>query len=469
MGNRPEWILSNFAVMQLGGIVVGLNTWSTARELAYQLDHSGVSLLVTVPRFRRADFLAMLDEIGRDGVALATLRRVIVTDAAPPDGVVGFSQVEALGAGTADTVLDEVQRAVGPEDIAFLLYTSGSTALPKGVPLLHGALIENMWGIGERQHLSERDRLWLAVSLFWSLGCVNALFALMTHGGCIVLQEHFDAGEALRLIEAERCTVFYGTPNMALAMLEHPDRSRRDLSVLRTGVTIGTPEQIARVVELGVDEICNVYGQTETYGNCAVIDGHDPLAVRLEKSGRPVPGVEMRIVDPETRAGLPPGEIGEITVRGHVTPGYWNDLERTAAAFDGDGYFLTGDLGILDRDGYLQFRGRLNEMVKTGGINVAPAEVEDILLTHDAVELAFVTGIPDPRLDQVLAAVILLKPGTTATQDELLTHCRGQLADYKLPRHFRFVEEDELPLTSTGKLQKNRLPELFAEGRERPT
>jgi fatty-acyl-CoA synthase len=325
-----------------------------------------------------------------------------------------------------------------------------------------------MWHIGERMHVTERDRLWLAVSLFWGLGCENALFNLLTHGGCVVLQEHFDAGEALRLIEAERCTVFYGTPNMALALADHPDRARRDISSLRTGGTIGTTEQMMRVVDMGMREICNIYGLTETYGNCAVTDAHDPLELRLASVGRPLPGVTIRIADPTTGAPLAAGEVGEIRVKGYVTIGYYKDEDKNRAAFDGDGWFFTGDLGFLDAAGYLHFRGRLKEMVKTGGINVAPVEVEEVLSAHPAVQMAFVIGIPDAARDELLAAVVVPRPGSRVTADELAHHCRAALALYKVPRRFRFVAESELPLTVTGKLQKNRLAEFFSPARDSP-
>lgn len=465
-GNRAEWLLGYFAAMSIGAITVGLNTWSTARELAYQLEHAAVKLLFVEPQFRQRDFVALLAEARELANGLPQLRQVVAFDATVSDVFIqsddwqyddwlhagGHVKARAFGGAAA---------RVAPDDVACLLYTSGSTALPKGVPLLHRGLIDNMWEIGERQHLVADDRLWLAVSLFWSLGCVNALFALLTHGGTLVLQHHFDAAEALRLIEAERCTVFYGTPNMALTLAEHPDRARRDLSALRTGVTIGTPAQVRRVAELGAKQICNVYGLTEAYGNSTVTDASLPLDKRIATVGQALAGVEVGIIDPVTGAARSTGVPGEIVLRGHLTPGYWKDPDRTAEAFTGDGWLRTGDLGLLDDGGYLYYRGRLKEMVKTGGINVAPAEVEDVLSAHPAVELVFVTGIPDDRLDEALAAVIVLRSGQQADADDLSAHCRTALAAYKTPRHFRFVEASALPLTTTGKLQRNRLPELF--------
>lgn len=460
MDNRAEWLIGFFAAMSIGVETVALNCWASAPELAYQLGHAKVGVLIAAPQVRGRPLKALLSDIAARDPSIR-LDPVICVSAEPPRGAVPFGSLPKRGSAISDVDFDAARGAVRPKDIACILYTSGSTATPKGVPLLHHGLIENMWRIGERMHLTPDDRLWLAVSLFWSFGCVNALFTLMTHGGTIVLQREFEAGGALELIERERCTVFYGTPNMALALWEHPDRAARDLSSLRTGATIGTPDQVRRIADLGASEICNVYGLTEAYGNSAVGDAHDPLAIRAANCGKPLDDVEIKIVDPENGAALPDGETGEILVRGFVTPGYLDDPVRTAEAFGRNGFLKTGDLGSFDADGYLTFRGRLKEMVKTGGINVAPAEVEAVLVAHDAVEEAYVTGIPDTRLDEALAAVIVPRAGATAREAELIAHCRSRLAAYKVPRHYRFVTRGALPLTGTGKLQKNRLAGFF--------
>ena len=460
MGNRPEWLFADFAIMALGGVMVAANTWATARELAYQLSHSECRLLLMSSGFLKRDYIALIEEARADSYDLSGLERIFcLSDGAPPDGMEAFEELWRIGSDVPDSEIDAAQAAVEGADVACLLYTSGSTALPKGVLLQHFALIENMWDIGERLRLAPDDRLWLAVSLFWGLGCENALFAVWTHGACIVLQEHFDAGEALRLIEAERCTIFYGTPNMTLALEEHPDCAGRDLSSLRTGATLGSPEQIRRLADLGVPEICQVYGLTETYGNCTANDAHDSLALRTETIGRPLPGNDIIIADMETGRLLPQGDTGEIRLKGYVTPGYYKDPEKTAEAFDPEGYFRTGDLGFFDADGYLYFRGRTKEMIKTGGINVSPAEIEKVLIGHAAVELAYVIGLKDARRDEIVAAVIVARKEVEA--ETLLALCRETLAVYKVPRRVKFVTATDLPLTSTGKLQKNRLKDLF--------
>ncbi|HVQ74379.1 MAG TPA: AMP-binding protein, partial [Candidatus Binatia bacterium] len=424
MNNRTEWLLVDFAVCLLGATLLPISTWSRPRELEYVLAHSEASTLVTIERFLNQDYLRVLADLGGPrSPRLPHLRRVVVVGGEAPPGLVAFDALWDLGSRVPDAEIDAAQRAVMPGDVACILYTSGTTSTPKGVQLCHGGLLENMWNIGERQHLGPDDRMWMGISLFWSFGA-NALVAVMTHGGTIVLQEHLEAGAALALIERERCSVYYGTPNIALALSEHPRRRRHNLSSLRTGAAIGSPQAMQMVVDLGAREICNVYGLTECYGNCTVTDARDPLDVRLATVGFPLPGMELCIVDRESRRPLPAGEVGEILVRGHLTPGYFRDPEKNAAAFDAEGFLLTGDLGLIGEDGRLRFRGRIKEMVKTGGINVAPLEVEEVLLGHPAVEQAYVVGLPDPRKEEVLAAVIVLREGHDVAPGALRAFCK---------------------------------------------
>jgi fatty-acyl-CoA synthase len=459
MSNRPEWLVIDFAVTILGATLVPISTWSRPRELEYVLNHCQATTLVTVPSFGEHDYLASLAQAsGR----LPHLLRVVVAGGTPSDGQIDLDALARGDEGVSEAEIDAAQAAVAAEDVAYILYTSGTTSTPKGVQLCHGGLIENMWSIGERQHLTPADRMWMGISLFWSFGCANALLAVMTHGGTIVLQEHLEPGSALALIERERCTVYYGTPNIALALSEHPDRPHRDLSSLRTGAAIGPPAAMQMVMDLGVREICNVYGLTECYGNCTVTDAQDPAEVRRATVGYPLPGMEIRVVDRETRRPLPDGEIGEILVRGLLTPGYYRDPERTAASFDAEGFLLTGDLGFVGEDGRLRFRGRIKEMVKTGGINVAPLEVEEVLLGHPAVEQAYVVGVPDPRKEEILIAVVVPKPGQVAEPDTLRRYCKDALAAYKVPQEIHVVKREDLPLTATGKVQKFRLAERLA-------
>lgn len=452
MGNRLEWMVSALAATCLGGVCVAINTWSTAREIAHALNLSEARFLVCTPSFMKhsyADDVRTLQAAGQ----LPLLEHIVGVGAGSPPSWHAWDRL------CAGAPAGEIDRAA-PDDTAFILFTSGSTSQPKGVELTHRSLIENTWNIGERMKATEHDRLWLAVSLFWGFGCSNGMPNLLAHGGCIVLQESFEPAAALALMETERCTLIYAMPNMVQALLDHPSLPARDLSSLRSGATIGTPEQMRRAALLA-PQICHVYGLTEVYGNCHVTDAADSLALRMQSAGKPLPGNEQRIVDPRTGAELAPGAVGEVRVRGHVMKGYYKDPERTQQAFDADGFFCTGDLGCVDAQGNLHFRGRTKELVKTGGMNVSPAEVEAVLMSHPGVQLAVVTGLPHPTRDEVLAAVIVPKAGTALAEAELKDFCRRNLAVYKVPAVFRFGTEEALPLTTTGKVQKNRMAAIF--------
>ena len=468
--NRPEWLVTALAAARLGAAVAAISTFSAPREVAWALEHARPRVLVTMEAFRGRAYLAPLHELCPElahsapgalrSERLPELRAVIAIDGRRHDGVYRWDEALARAADVGPGALAGAAAAVQPDDPCYILYTSGSTATPKGVTLAHGGVVANGFAIGERQRLGPADRLWLSVPLFWSFGSANALPAILTHGGAIVLQESFEPGEALALLDEERCTVYYGMANMARAMLEHPDRPRRALAAMRTGLTIGLPEDIQMTIDaVNAPELCNVYGATETYGNCAVTDAHDPLELRLTTQGRPLPGMEIRVVEPDTGRPLPPGTVGEFRVRGHVTPGYYRDAEQTRAAFDADGFFVTGDLGLLGEDGRVRFRGRLKELIKTSGANVAPLEVEAILMTHPAVKQAYVVGVPDRERGEVGVAAVELNAGATATMEALTAFCRERLASYKVPARIVFRTAEQFPRTATGKVQKPRLRE----------
>src|SRR5580704_5706530 len=453
--NRTEWLVAAFAAAKIGAITAAISTFSTQRELGWMLAHSGAAALVTLEAFRGRNFIEALRGLCPElkdappgelrSARLPDLRTIVAVDGGPSGGIFSLPEFLARGASVDAAALGQAQRDVAPTDICYILYTSGSTAAPKGVTLAHGNLIANGFDIGERMHLRASDRLWLAVPLFWSFGSANALPAIMTHGGSIVLQESFEPGEALSLIERERCSVYYGMGNMARALLEHRDHPGRRLGAMRTGLTIGPPEDIAMTIEaLGAAELCNVYGSTEIYGNCAVTDADDPLALRLHSQGLPLPGMTIRAVDPVARRSLPEGEIGELAVAGYVTPGYYRAPELDAEAFDRDGYFLTGDLGTIEADGRIRFRGRLKEMIKTGGVNVAPREVEQVLLQHPDIVQVYVVGVPD------------------RSKGELVAFCRERLASYKVPARLAFRTAAQLPRTPTGKIHKPSLRDELA-------
>ncbi len=473
--NRREWLDVCLGAAALGAPLVAFNTWAKEHDLEFLLAHSRVEVLITLDRLGTQDFLASLRALLPElwsaepgawrSVRFPHLREVVVLGGLHPPGARPFAAWRAA-AGPLEPLAPGDGASAG--DVALVVYTSGSTARPKAVPLLHHATIENGFNIGERQGLRPDDRVLVASPLFWSFGSANAAMATFSHGATLVLQEQFEPARALELIEGERCTAIYTLPVMTHALVEQPTFDPRRTRTLRTGVTIGSPEDVRLAAEvLGAAGICNVYGLTETYGNCCVTAATLPLETRLTCQGAPLPGMTLRIVDPDTRAVLPPGSVGEVEVGGFVTRAYLDAPEENAASFCADGFFRTGDMGSLGEDGLFRFFARAKEMIKTSGINVSPLEVEEFLATHPAVAQAAVVGAPDPVRGEVVVAFVILRDGASATADELREYCRSRIAGYKAPA--RVVVCASFPQTTTGKLARKTLKEWAVEARHTPT
>jgi fatty-acyl-CoA synthase len=463
MGNCTEWLIANFGIQYACATMVALNTWYTPRELHYVLSHAEISTLISADRYAKANYLEIIEGFKDSEWDLSRIRRTIIRGNAGVPGSVSFADFANSARDLPDETVLRRSRAVRPEDIAYLLYTSGSTAHPKGVLLQHRGLIENTFNIGERLHFTPDDVFFMPISLFWGMGCENMLFTCWTHGVHIVLQDQFDPGEALQLIERYRCSATSGTPNIIHAIFNHPERPNYDISSMRKGTASGTPEATRQVIETCMPMACHCYGLTESYGFTTVNDASDPVDKRCQTEGRVLPGTILKIISPETNQEVPPGVAGEVRIKGYVMPAYYKNPDANAASFDENGFFRTGDLCSVDEDGYMTFRGRIKEMLKTGGMNVAPIEVEEVLRNHDAVADAFVTGLPDPVAGEIVAAAVILKPGARMTAEDVVAHCRASLASYKAPRQVRFVTLDMIPLTSTSKVHRMRLVELFAE------
>jgi fatty-acyl-CoA synthase len=446
MNNRPEWVETFFGAAMAGAVVVAFSTWSKRDELAYLIADSGIRLLVTLDRFSGQNFANDLRSMPKLDIVLLGADR---------DWLPYRAMLDAPPAA--------IGPAARPEDDAIVIYTSGSSNRPKSVPLSHGGIIENGFNIGERQGYTEADRVLLPPPLFWSYGSANALSAVITHGATLVLQPRFEPGEALDLIQRHRCTALYTLPSITAALIAHPAFRPERTRTLRTGLTIGGDQDVVTAATtLGAREICNVYGQTETYGNCCVTWHHWPLERRAACQGPPLPGVTIRIVDETSGVTLPAGQPGLIEVAGYVMRGYIGaSADQTAAAMTADGCFRTGDMGELTPAGELRFIGRTTEMIKKGGINIAPAEVEDVLMRHPAVAQAGVVGVADRTQGELIAAFVLLKPGHAVTETDLAAHCRDLASRYKVPDFIAFP--DALPVTATGKLMRRELKTLAAD------
>lgn len=470
--NRIEWLEACLGASATGAAVHAFNTWVTGRELEHLLREAGCRVLVLMEGHGRQDYLAdlrdLVPEVWESGPGTwrssryPDLRSVVVIDGTPPPGAVAYE--EWLSKITTEPRAPTDPRAlVSAMDVAVVLYTSGSTATPKAVPLLQHGMVENGFHIGERMGLTGQDRVWLSSPLFWSFGCANALMATFTHGATLVLQEQFDPAAAVDLIEAELCTVAYLLPTLTRALIGAEAFDARRLASLRTGVTIGTPEDVRLAAEqLGVAEICNVYGQTESYGNCCVTPHDAPLEQRLTGQGPPLPGVRVRIVDAVTDELVEAGVVGEVQVRGYLTPGYLGAAGAATRSFTDDGYYRTGDLGSLDKAGWLHYAARGTDMIKTAGINVSPAEVEEFLLTLEDVDQVAVVGAPDEVRGERVVAYVVPGPGRTLVEQEVIDRCRDAMASYKVPSTVHIVPG--LPKTGTGKLSRNVLRDQASAG-----
>lgn len=466
-GNRVEWLVSAFAAMRIGACVAPMNTWYKPSEMAYQLEHAGVKVLFMVPGLLKQDYLATLGALvpelreRGDGQVRSrrfpALRHVVALQEPSLPGAMTLGEVVERGATISADDLRAAESAVDGDDLAFILYTSGSTATPKAVRLHHAPALANGFEIGERQHLTPDDRAWIGIPLFYGLAAINAMPAVWTHGGCLVLQETFDPGVALQLIEEHRVTVYYGLGNMTRALVDHPSRHSRDLSSLKKGLAGLSPEDKRLAIEeLDVSRCCSMYGATEHYGNCAVTDADDPLEVKLKTQGHPLPGWQFRVVDPAADADLPRGQVGELRVKGPLTSGYHGDDEATQQAFDAQGFFKTGDLAMIDEDGRLRFHSRMKEMLKVGGINVSPREVEEILESHPNVRQAHVVGVPEEALGEQVCAFVE-RVGDAVDEASLRAYVKERAASFKVPAFILFRSDSELPRVASGKVPKYEL------------
>jgi fatty-acyl-CoA synthase len=473
--NRPAWLTAQYACAKIGATVVALNTRYKAHELSYILAQSDATTLILTDHLGPIDFLEVLDEVipelkgaepgALDAEKFPLLKHVIVDAEDPYPGTLRLRDVFEAG-DVSDHDLEAASARVTADDVFTILYTSGTTSFPKGAMISHANCLPHGWNCGAQLRLTPDDRVLHALPFSGTWGGVNIPLTALSHGACLILMESFDPGAALYLMEKERITVWNAVDAMILGVLEHPDLKRYDRSSLRTGGVAMTSggaqslfdEVIARV---GLSQAFQPYGMTEVNALALYHDLDEPAESRKLPGVWPAPGLEVRVVNPETGQSCKAGEEGELQHQGAlVTRGYYKKPEETAKAFTEDGWFRSGDLAVRDEAGRTIFKGRLREVLRISHFMVAPREIEEFLMAHPRVHQAFVVGVPDVKLGEAPVAYVIPKEGEILSEAELTAYCKGKIASYKIPRHIRLVKEvPRTPGPHGDKVQKPKLRE----------
>lgn len=454
MGNSVEWIVAYYALARIGAVIVPINTRLRPAEVAYIVHHAGCEWAIIADELAGVDQLDLVEQVRAEADGLP---RHLVSSVDRSGVELTFGEISTVVAESDDAQYRRRVDAVTSEDLAMLLYTSGTTGFPKGVMHTHRVL-RNMFDLAERMEYSSDDRLLLYLPLFHVFANFAGLVASAHAGATVVLMPGFDARASLETIERERISIVMGVPTTYHDQMAALSDQATDISSLRFCFAPGAPHD-TRAVDERLATAVNMYGMTETTSTTSVSRLSDSLERRSSTVGSTLPGSDVKIVDDDGRT-VEDMVVGEILVRGHpVMSGYYRDEAATSAAMDADGWFRTGDLGSLGPDGALTFVGRKRDMIKVGGENVDPVEVEIVINSHDDVDQSAVVGVPDDRLDEVVCAYVIPRTGATVDTDELLASMRSRLASFKLPRHVVVV--DAFPLTATGKIQKAKLVDRF--------
>jgi fatty-acyl-CoA synthase len=465
--NRPEWTLTQFAAAKAGLILVTINPAYRLSELEFALAKVGCAGIVTATAFKTSHYMEMLDtllpELAKsqpgelNAARLPRLRAVIQVGGPKAAGTIAFEDVARMGGARHRDMLAILAKALQFDDAVNIQFTSGTTGSPKGVMLTHHNILNNGYFVGRAMRLTENDRICIPVPLYHCFGMVMGNLASVTCGATMVYPgEGFDPLATLQTVAQEKCTALYGVPTMFIAELDHPEFAKFDLASLRTGIMAGAPcpiEVMKRVNEqMNMRDVTIAYGMTETSPVSFQSATDDPLERRVSTVGRIHPHVEVKVVDLEGRV-VPRGERGELCTRGYsVMLGYWDEVEKTADVLDANGWMHTGDLAVIDAEGYCNIVGRIKDMVIRGGENLYPREIEEFLYRHPKIQDVQIFGVADDRYGEELCAWIRVRSGETLTPEEIRAFCQGQIAHNKIPRYIEFV--DEFPMTVTGKIQK---------------
>ena len=474
--NSAEWVMVQLATAKIGAIMVCINPAYRTYELEYALNKVECDTIITAEQFKSSDYLGMLQTLAPEladcepcalqSKTLPHLKRVIRMGKGKSPGMVNFEDVCAMGSAEHHARLAQLAAELRPDDAINIQFTSGTTGNPKGATLSHCNILNNGYLTGAAMDLSPQDRLCIPVPLYHCFGMVLSVLACVAHGATMVFPgEAFDPLDTLKAVEDERCTALHGVPTMFIMELDHPSFSQFDLSSLRTGIMAGAPcpvEVMRRLIsEMHMDDILIAYGQTEVSPINNMTLPNDSLERRTETVGRAVPWVEIKVIDDAGRV-VRVGEKGEICTRGYsVMQGYWNDPERTAETIDAGGWLHSGDLAVMDGDGYVQIVGRIKDMIIRGGENIYPREIEEFLYQHPAISEVQVFGVPDEKMGEEVCAWIQLNAGHELSADDVKDYCRDKITHFKIPRYIDFV--DEYPMTVTGKIQKFVMRDAMSE------
>ena len=474
--NCAEWIVAQYATARVGIIQVNINPAYRTHELEYVLNKVSCKGLITAASFKSSDYNDMLYQLAPElnssepgqleSKKLPHLKCVIRLGEEKSNGFFNFQDVAAMASDALLKQVDQLSTRLDPNDAINIQFTSGTTGSPKGATLSHRNILNNGYFTGRAMRFSEEDVLCVPVPLYHCFGMVMGSLNCVVHGACMVFpNDGFDPESTLKAIQEEKCTALYGVPTMFIAELDQPDFQDFDMSSLRTGCMAGAscPIEVMKKVfnDMNMTEVTIAYGMTETSPVSFQSSTDDPIERRVSTVGRVHPHVEVKIVDEQGNT-VKRGEKGEFCTRGYsVMKGYWADEERTAEAIDSDGWMHTGDLAVLDDEGYCNIVGRVKDMVIRGGENVYPREIEEYLYSNENIQDVAVFGVPDEKYGEEICAWISLKEGVQSTEEEIKDFCKGQIAHYKVPRYVRFVSE--FPMTVTGKLQKFIMREKMME------
>jgi len=471
--NVPDWLTIMFACAKIGVVLVTINTNYKTHELEYLVKNSDLKALCIVNGWKDSDYVQMVNELVPElknsqrgylqSEKFPFLKNVIFIGQEKHRGMFNTAELILLGSQLDDQLFLSVKSSVSCHDVVNMQYTSGTTGFPKGVMLTHYNILNNGVATGQCMNYTADDRLCVCVPLFHCFGCVLALCAIITHGATMVMVENFDPLVVLASVQKEKCTALYGVPTMFIAELNHPMFSMFDLSTLRTGIMAGAPCPIETMNEvmnkMNMSELIIVYGLTESSPGMTATRSYDPAHIRSTTVGKSYPAVEVKVADPETGVELKPGEQGELCCRGYnVMKGYYKNPEATANAIDSQGWLHSGDLGVMDEDGYFRVTGRIKDMIIRGGENIYPREIENYLYTMPQIQAVEVVGVSSPKYGEEVGAFITKRPGTELNEEDVIDFCRGKISRYKIPKYIFFI--DEFPMTASGKIQKYKLRDL---------